>query len=83
MNITINGKAREFEGEPDMPLLWFLRDERLPNPEGHTAGSPAFQANDRVLPWIYPSPTFEQVLAVSFRLELQNQTLAAFDRLGS
>ena len=27
MNITINGKARQFEGEPDMPLLWFLRDE--------------------------------------------------------
>jgi isoquinoline 1-oxidoreductase subunit alpha len=27
MNITINGKARQFDGEPDMPLLWFLRDE--------------------------------------------------------
>lgn len=27
MNITINGKTREFDGEPDMPLLWFLRDE--------------------------------------------------------
>ncbi|MFN0219244.1 MAG: (2Fe-2S)-binding protein [Hyphomicrobium sp.] len=25
--ITINGAAKEFNGDPDMPLLWFLRDE--------------------------------------------------------
>jgi isoquinoline 1-oxidoreductase alpha subunit len=24
---TINGKASQFDGDPDMPLLWFLRDE--------------------------------------------------------
>ena len=25
--LTINGTERRFEGDPDMPLLWFLRDE--------------------------------------------------------
>jgi isoquinoline 1-oxidoreductase subunit alpha len=24
---TINGSSRSFEGDPDMPLLWYLRDE--------------------------------------------------------
>ena len=24
---TINGTAREYTGDPDMPLLWYLRDE--------------------------------------------------------
>jgi isoquinoline 1-oxidoreductase alpha subunit len=24
---TINGALRSFEGDPDMPLLWYLRDE--------------------------------------------------------
>ena len=27
MNVTVNGKERQFEGEAEMPLLWFLRDE--------------------------------------------------------
>ncbi|HEX8091307.1 MAG TPA: 2Fe-2S iron-sulfur cluster-binding protein, partial [Blastocatellia bacterium] len=27
IQLTVNGKARQFEGDPDMPLLWFLRDE--------------------------------------------------------
>ncbi|MFP5262944.1 MAG: (2Fe-2S)-binding protein [Blastocatellia bacterium] len=27
IQLTVNGKARRFEGDPDMPLLWFLRDE--------------------------------------------------------
>jgi isoquinoline 1-oxidoreductase alpha subunit len=27
MNVTVNGKTRQFEGEAEMPLLWFLRDE--------------------------------------------------------
>jgi isoquinoline 1-oxidoreductase subunit alpha len=27
MNLTINGKALALEVEPDMPLLWVLRDE--------------------------------------------------------
>ena len=25
--LTINGAERRFDGDPDMPLLWFLRDE--------------------------------------------------------
>lgn len=25
--ITVNGQAKEFGGDPDLPLLWFLRDE--------------------------------------------------------
>lgn len=25
--LTINGEARQFEGDGDMPLLWYLRDE--------------------------------------------------------
>ena len=25
--LTVNGKATQFDGDPDMPLLWFLRDE--------------------------------------------------------
>ena len=25
--LTINGTERRFDGDPDMPLLWFLRDE--------------------------------------------------------
>jgi isoquinoline 1-oxidoreductase subunit alpha len=27
MDLTVNGQARSFEGEPEMPLLWYLRDE--------------------------------------------------------
>lgn len=27
MKLTINGQAREFDGDPQMPLLWFIRDE--------------------------------------------------------
>jgi isoquinoline 1-oxidoreductase alpha subunit len=27
IQLTINGKAKEFGGDPEMPLLWFLRDE--------------------------------------------------------
>jgi len=27
IRLTINGKQREFDGDPDMPLLWLLRDE--------------------------------------------------------
>jgi isoquinoline 1-oxidoreductase alpha subunit len=26
IKLTINGQAREYDGEGDMPLLWFLRD---------------------------------------------------------
>lgn len=26
-SFTINGQAREFDGDGDMPLLWYLRDE--------------------------------------------------------
>ena len=28
IKLTINGSAVEFDGDPSMPLLWFLRDER-------------------------------------------------------
>lgn len=27
MKLSVNGKAVEFEGDPQMPILWFLRDE--------------------------------------------------------
>jgi isoquinoline 1-oxidoreductase alpha subunit len=27
MQVTINGKARQYDGDPDMPLLWFVRDD--------------------------------------------------------
>jgi isoquinoline 1-oxidoreductase alpha subunit len=27
MNLTVNGAARTYDGDPDMPLLWFLRDD--------------------------------------------------------
>jgi isoquinoline 1-oxidoreductase subunit alpha len=27
VNFTVNGEERSFDGEPDMPLLWYLRDE--------------------------------------------------------
>ncbi|MCB1605367.1 MAG: (2Fe-2S)-binding protein [Xanthomonadales bacterium] len=27
MKVTVNGKAVEFSGDPQMPILWFLRDE--------------------------------------------------------
>lgn len=27
MKVTVNGAAHEFDGDPDMPVLWFLRDE--------------------------------------------------------
>ena len=26
-NITVNGEQRKFTGDPNMPLLWYLRDE--------------------------------------------------------
>ncbi len=27
IELTVNGKARKFDGDPDVPLLWYLRDE--------------------------------------------------------
>lgn len=27
IELTINGKTTRFDGDPDMPLLWYLRDE--------------------------------------------------------
>ena len=27
MRLTVNGKAQNFEDDPEMPLLWYLRDE--------------------------------------------------------
>ncbi|HWQ31455.1 MAG TPA: (2Fe-2S)-binding protein [Blastocatellia bacterium] len=27
IRLKVNGVSRQFDGEPDMPLLWFLRDE--------------------------------------------------------
>ena len=27
IELRVNGVARRFEGDPDMPLLWYLRDE--------------------------------------------------------
>ena len=27
MNLKINGSARSYDGDPDMPLLWYLRDD--------------------------------------------------------
>ncbi len=27
IQLTVNGQPRQFEGDPDTPLLWFLRDE--------------------------------------------------------
>jgi len=27
IKLTVNGNLREFDGDPDMPLLWLLRDE--------------------------------------------------------
>ncbi len=26
INLTVNGESRQFDGDSDMPLLWFLRD---------------------------------------------------------
>jgi isoquinoline 1-oxidoreductase alpha subunit len=27
MNLTVNGVGRSYDGDPDMPLLWYLRDD--------------------------------------------------------
>ena len=27
VNLTVNGKVRAYDGDPDMPLLWYLRDD--------------------------------------------------------
>ena len=27
MRLTVNGKAQNYEDDPDMPLLWYLRDD--------------------------------------------------------
>jgi isoquinoline 1-oxidoreductase alpha subunit len=27
IKFKVNGKSRQFDGDPDMPLLWYLRDE--------------------------------------------------------
>src|SRR6516225_11911387 len=27
VKLTVNGKARQYDGDPDMPLLWHLRDD--------------------------------------------------------
>jgi isoquinoline 1-oxidoreductase alpha subunit len=27
ITLTINGKSQRYDGDPEMPLLWMLRDE--------------------------------------------------------
>ena len=27
MDVTVNGQKRRFDGDPEMPLLWYLRDQ--------------------------------------------------------
>ena len=27
VNLTVNGKTQAYDGDPDMPLLWYLRDD--------------------------------------------------------
>ncbi len=27
IRLTVNGEPREYAGDPEMPLLWYLRDE--------------------------------------------------------
>jgi isoquinoline 1-oxidoreductase alpha subunit len=27
VNLTVNGKMRAFDGDPEMPLLWYVRDD--------------------------------------------------------
>jgi isoquinoline 1-oxidoreductase alpha subunit len=27
VNLTVNGKMRAYDGDPDMPLLWYVRDD--------------------------------------------------------
>jgi len=27
LTVKVNGKRHEFHGDPEMPILWFLRDE--------------------------------------------------------
>lgn len=27
IRLNVNGKARQYDGDPEMPLLWYLRDE--------------------------------------------------------
>jgi isoquinoline 1-oxidoreductase subunit alpha len=27
VNFTVNGKGRSYDGDPEMPLLWYLRDD--------------------------------------------------------
>jgi isoquinoline 1-oxidoreductase subunit alpha len=27
IKLKVNGAARQFDGDPEMPLLWYLRDE--------------------------------------------------------
>jgi isoquinoline 1-oxidoreductase alpha subunit len=27
VNLTVNGKLQSYDGDPDMPLLWYLRDD--------------------------------------------------------
>ena len=29
VNLTVNGKIRAYDGDPDMPLLWYVRDDLL------------------------------------------------------
>jgi len=29
VNFTVNGKGRAYDGDPEMPLLWYLRDDLL------------------------------------------------------
>jgi len=28
VKLRVNGQERSFDGDPSMPLLWYLRDER-------------------------------------------------------
>jgi hypothetical protein len=33
VKLQVNGQTQSFDGDPSMPLLWYLRDERSKRPE--------------------------------------------------
>ena len=37
--LTVNGESREFDGDPNMPLLWYLRDELQLNGSKYGCGA--------------------------------------------
>src|SRR5947208_3150312 len=66
IKLTVNGAARSFDGDPDMPLLWYLRDDpsgRRPDGPRRQGRAPVIHDAQMMAELANAKPTAKPVLA--------------------